>query len=157
MTISSTIATATLRWTGVETGFSPGMQAMSVTDMALVYTVDGGSPLTLVLNTHYTAALDGNRFFTAAPLAMPAASGNLVFVRSSTYLQTLSLLDGVQPGMQALMDAFDLETLRAQEIRRDISVSTFSGFLTAWLASLPTTPGASGTWWNDGGIPAYVT
>ncbi|CAB3795992.1 hypothetical protein LMG28688_04212 [Paraburkholderia caffeinitolerans] len=28
--------------------------------------------------------------------------------------------------------------------------------MSAWLATLPTSAGGHGTWWNNGGVPTYV-
>lgn len=162
MTIVSTIATATLGWTGVETVWTPGFQAQNTTDVALVYTVTGGAPVTLRLGTHYTAALDGAGNFTAYPAAgaMPAPSGTVLFTRSSSLAQATTFQDGVPPSASSLGAALDLCALRDQELRRDINAAfstvaaaAVSAAAAAYFAALPTVlPASHGVLWNNGGV-----
>ena len=159
----STIATATLGWTGVETSWNPGFQAQNTTDVSIVYTSAAGVVVTLVLGTHFTAILDAYDNYTAYPAAgaMPAPSGTVVLARNSTLQQAASFQDGVPMSAGVIGAALDLLTLRDQELRRDIlsdaSPAVISTWMAGWLVTLPTTPGATGTWWSNDGAPTYVT
>jgi hypothetical protein len=169
MTVASSTATATLNWTGVETGFSPGFQAMQASDVTVTYVV-GAIQLQLVAGTHYSIALDGSGFVQIAPLALPPppaapATSQLVIARNTSPLQAVSFADGVPPSAEALEQVADAGAMRDQELRRDVNgfataafaaIVASGGFQTLyadWLASLPTAaPASHGVFWNDAGV-----
>jgi hypothetical protein len=165
LTVSSTIAVATLGWTGAETVWSPGFQAQGVDDVAIVYTVAGGAPFTLIRGTHFTAAIDALGAYSAYPAAgaMPAPSGTVTIARTSTLQQAASFQDGVPVSAAALGAALDLAALRDQELRRDVAAlqgtidavaaTAVAAAVGALFAALPTVePAAAGIAWNNGGV-----
>jgi len=156
MTVSSTIAVATLNWTGVETTFTPGFQAQEAGDVSVVFTAPSGATTALTLNVGFSIALDGAGNVTVTPIALPAAPGTLTFTRNSSYLQPDHFQDGVPWSAEVIEQALDLGALRDQELRRDIS-GIFIGSFAAWFLTLPTDLPTEAGWWNNGGVPCYFT
>lgn len=94
MTVSAGPTYAELSWTGVETSFNPGIQALSAAHMLLSYRTAGGVVSTLTAGVHLAVARDPvTRAITATPVALPAAPGTVIFERVTPAVQATSFAD----------------------------------------------------------------
>jgi hypothetical protein len=159
MTVSTSNATASLSWTGVETSFNPGFRAFARTDVSVTFinALLVSTPLTL--DTHFSVTLDGSGNVTVTPIALPAAPGTLVINRNSTYLQATNYPDGVSIPSSSHQNAADIAAMRDQEMRRDIDAARailnqiVAGDFATWISILPTTlPATPGKIWVNGGV-----
>ena len=129
MTVSSAIAVATLNWTGVETQFTPGFQALETGDVSVIFAATARLPAptqTLTLNTNFSVTLDGAGNVTVGVIAFPAPPGTITISRNSTPLQADAFQDGVPWSATVIEEALDLSTLRDQELRRDLTAAQAS-------------------------------
>lgn len=71
-----------------------------------------------------------------------------------TIPQQIAVVQAEIAALQAQMAAL---TARVAALEYDLTPTGFSPILSAWFNSLPTSPGAVGSWFNDRGVPAYVS
>ncbi|WP_407155168.1 hypothetical protein [Bradyrhizobium sp. STM 3557] len=124
MTVSSEACGPTnLRWTGVETSFTPGWQAQDVAAVEVYYLADapGSAEVLLTLGIHYAAALAaGTGFVTATPVALPPAPGTLTFLRKTPALQETDFQNLRSFDAATHTRLHDAAAMRDAEQRRDI-------------------------------------
>jgi hypothetical protein len=124
MTVASeTCGPTKLRWTGVETSFSPGWQALTEDAVEVFYLADliGSVNLQLAVGINYSVDLaDGSSLVTVTPLAMPAAPGTVTLLRQTPAVQAtdFSNLAKFAPAIHTALH--DAAALRDAEIRRDL-------------------------------------
>ena len=123
MTVSSAIASASFNWTGVETVFSPGFQALGTADVGVSWSSPLGGGV-LVNGANFSVSLDGaNNVSINVLTGWPAPPATIVITRNSTPLQIDAFQDGVPWSATVVEQALDLCALREQELQRDVNAA----------------------------------
>lgn len=147
---------------GLNVAWSFPFRLWGVADVAVfVSTTAGASWTRLALGTQYSVTLNGVTSATVTLLAAQPAGALVRLMGLRTPQRTTSVVNDGVVQSAPLESELDVVEAVAQELRRDISFlqsgATLGQAMTAWLATLPGTPGLTGTWWSNDGIPTFVT
>jgi hypothetical protein len=116
MTVSLGTSYAERAWSGVETSFDPGMQALDGSHVSIRYLNGAGAISALTRNVHFSATIGAGGAVSIAPIALPPAPGTLLITRrtpSTVSVQFNDLEDFPASEHQLLADA---AALRDQEL-----------------------------------------
>jgi hypothetical protein len=124
-----------LRWTGVETSFSPGFAAQHPDDVEVYYLADAPDSLRTRLTPGLHYSLTAGGAVSVTPLAMPAAPGTVTFMRFTPALQEtdFSNLGSFAPSIHTALH--DASAMRDAELRRDLTNAIGGDIFLALTAS----------------------
>lgn len=122
MTVATELCHAERAWTGVETLFAPGIEALDVAHILLAYRAANGVVTELTRGLHIAVTRDViTGVITASPLAMPPAPGTVIFDRFTPAQQATNFanLDGYDAGVHTRLH--DAAALRDAELRQKLA------------------------------------
>jgi hypothetical protein len=121
MTVATENSYAERQYTGVETTFTPGFSARDAVDVHVGYLDDDGLPVELVLGTHFTVTLGGDRAVTVGRLAFPSASPlapvTIWIERVTPAVQTVNFRNLAAYDAGVHEDIADADAMRVAELR----------------------------------------
>lgn len=126
MLLNALSQSADLAWTGEETIFAAGFQALSVAHVSAVFVAPSGAKTTLEDGVHLTLARDQTGFISAVPIALPAAPGAIRFRRETPTAQDVNFVNLGSYSAEVHERLADAAAMRAAELARDIAELTLS-------------------------------
>ncbi|MBS7703170.1 hypothetical protein [Chelatococcus asaccharovorans] len=118
MTVSTEIAYRELPWSGVETVFALGFPADKPADVHVRFRAPDGTVTQLAAGVNFTVMLAStSKLVTVTPIALPPATGILVFERRTPAIVSEVLLDGQQFPASVHQALHDRAAMRDAEMR----------------------------------------